>query len=131
MPFAQKTLAKKIMTVALIVLVGVMLSSCLESVFNQPPNARLAVVEGIPYGPAPQTFVFDISGSWDPDGEIASFTLDFGDGSAPVEGTDPSETISHLYEEAGMYIVTLTVTDTYGKDDEGKLGFGLSSPTDT
>ena len=130
MPFAHKKLAKKIMTVALIVLVGVMVSSCLESVFNQPPNARLAVVEGVPYGPAPQTFVFDISGSWDPDGEIASFTLDFGDGSDPVEGTDPSETVSHLYEHAGTYIVTLTVTDTYGKNDAMRLVFGLSPPAD-
>ena len=129
MPFAHRKLAKRIIMVALIVLVGVMLSSCLESVFNQPPNARLAVVEGIPYGPAPQTFVFDISGSWDPDGEIASFTLDFGDGSAPVEGTDTSETISHLYEQPGTYIITLTVTDNYNKSNSIRLVFGLSSPT--
>ena len=130
MPFTHKKLAKKIMMVALIVLVGVMLSSCLEGVFNQPPNARLAIVEGIPYGPAPQTFVFDISGSWDPDGKIASFTLDFGDGSAPVEGTDTSETISHLYEGAGMYIIKLTVIDNYGKSDTIRFVLGLSPPAD-
>jgi len=124
--FMHKTLVKKIMAMVLILLVGVMVSSCLERVFNQPPNARLAIVEGVPYGPAPQTFVFDISGSWDPDGEIVSFTLDFGDGSDIIEGTDPSETISHLYEHAGMYIVTLTVTDNYGKSDVMRLVFGLN-----
>jgi len=130
MPFAHKKLAKKIIAGALIAVVGLMLTSCLESVFNQPPNARLAVVEGVPYGPAPQTFVFDISGSWDPDGEIASFTLDFGDGSDPVEGTDPSETVSHLYEGAGMYIIKLTVIDKYGKSDTISFVFGLSPPAD-
>ena len=130
MSFGQKILVRKIMTVTLIVVVGLMLTSCLEGVFNQPPNARLAIVEGIPYGPAPQTFVFDISGSWDPDGEIASFTLDFGDGSDPVEGTDPSETISHLYEGAGMYIIKLTVIDNYGKSDTISFVFGLSPPAD-
>ena len=124
--FMHKTLVKKIMAMVLILLVGVMVSSCLERVFNQPPNARLAIVEGVPYGPAPQTFVFDISGSWDPDGEIASFTFDFGDGSDPVKGTDPSETISHLYEEAGTYIIKLTVTDNYGKSDTISFVFGLS-----
>ena len=131
MSFTQQTPTKKIIAGALIAVLGLMLTSCLESIFNQPPNARIAVVEGVAYAPAPQTFVFDISGSWDPDGEIASFTLDFGDGSDPAEGTDPSEAISHLYAEGGLYIVTLTVTDKYGKTDEVRLGFGLSPPTET
>ena len=130
MSFAHKILTKKITAVALLAVVGLMLTSCLESVFNQPPNARLIIVEGVPNGPAPQTFVFDVSGSWDPDGEIASLTLDFGDGSDPLDGTDPFETISHLYEHAGTYIVTLTVTDTYGKSDAIKFTLGLSPPTD-
>ena len=125
---AQKTLAKKIMTGALIVLVGVTLSSCLSGLFNQPPKAVLTIVQGTPYAPAPQTFVFDVSGSYDPDGEIISFSLGFGDGSALFEGEDLSEPISHLYTQAGMYTVTLTVTDDDGKSDAVNLVFGLSSP---
>jgi len=125
---AQKTLAKKIMTGALIVLVGVTLSSCLSGLFNQPPKAVLTIIEGIPYGPVPQTFVFDVSGSYDPDGEIVSFSLGFGDGSTLIEGEDLSEPISHLYEEEGMYTVTLEVTDDKGKSDAVNLVFGLSSP---
>ena len=116
---------KRFVVGLLVVLVGVMLTSCL---FNRPPEAALTLVEGVPYGYAPQTFVFDISVSSDPDGEIVSFTFDFGDGSDPIEGNDLSEPISHLYEEAGLYIITLTVTDNDGKSDELKLVFGLSAP---
>jgi len=111
----------------LVVLVGVMLTACL---FNRSPEAAFALVEGVPYGPVPQTFVFDISVSSDPDGEIVSFTFDFGDGSARREGNDLSEPISHLYEEAGLYIITLTVTDNDGKTDELKIGLVLSPPPD-
>jgi len=68
--------------------------------------------------------------SSDPDGEIVSFTFDFGDGSARIEGNDLSEPISHLYEEAGLYIIILTVTDNDGKTDELKIGLALSPPLD-
>ena len=118
---------KRLVVGLLVVLVGVMLTACL---FNRPPEAAFALVEGVPYGYAPQTFVFDISVSSDPDGEIVSFTFDFGDGSARREGNDLSEPISHLYEEPGLYIITLTVTDNDGKTDELKIGLVLSPPPD-
>jgi PKD repeat protein len=118
---------KRLVLGLLVALVGVMLTACL---FNRSPEAAFALVEGVPYGAAPQTFVFDISVSSDPDGEIVSFTFDFGDGSAQREGNDLSEPISHLYEEAGVYIITLTVTDNDGKTDELKIGLVLTPPPD-
>jgi len=118
---------KRFVVGLLVVLMGGMLTACL---FNRPPEAAFALVEGVPYGYAPQTFVFDISVSSDPDGEIVSFTFDFGDGSARIEGNDLSEPISHLYEEAGLYIIILTVTDNDGKTDELKIGLALSPPLD-
>ena len=117
---------KRLVVGLLVVLMGIMLTACL---FNRAPEAAFAL-EGIPYGYAPQTFVFDISVSSDPDGEIVSFTFDFGDGSARREGNDLSEPISHLYEEPGLYIITLTVTDNDGKTDELKIGLVLSPPPD-
>jgi PKD repeat protein len=52
---------------------------------------------------------FDASGSSDPDGSIASYAWDFGDGGVAT-GVKPS----HTYAAAGTYTVKLTVTDNGG-----------------
>ncbi|MFA1545204.1 PKD domain-containing protein [Actinomadura chokoriensis] len=52
---------------------------------------------------------FNASGSADPDGSIASYAWDFGDGE---NGT--GATPQHTYGEAGEYTVKLTVTDDRG-----------------
>jgi len=70
--------------VMLIMLTGLFASSCLAPLFNQPPKPLIGIAEGNPYGVAPLTITFDISGSSDPDGEIVSFTFDFGDGTDPI-----------------------------------------------
>lgn len=55
------------------------------------------------------TCTFDASGSWDPDGPIASYNWNFGD------GTDGfGHHVTHTYAAAGTYNVTLTVTDHHG-----------------
>jgi PKD repeat protein len=53
---------------------------------------------------------FDGSGSSDPDGSIAGYSWDFGDGSPAGSGV----TTSHSYSATGTYTVTLTVTDNSG-----------------
>jgi PKD repeat protein len=55
------------------------------------------------------TASFDGTGSADPDGTIASYAWDFGDGST---GTGAKPT--HTYGAAGTFPVTLTVTDNGG-----------------
>jgi len=55
------------------------------------------------------TYWFDASESFDVDGQIATFTWDFGDGSS-----SPDVLASHTYSITGVYVVSLTVTD----DDE-------------
>jgi len=55
----------------------------------------------------------DGSGSSDPDGTIASYSWNFGDGTPAASGVTPT----HTYAAAGTYTVTLTVTD-----DDGTTG---------
>lgn len=57
-----------------------------------------------------QTLAVNGSASQDPDGSIASYSWNFGDGSPA--GTTPTAT--HTYPSAGTYSVTLTVTDNQG-----------------
>jgi PKD repeat protein len=70
---------------------------------DQPPVARFA--------PECEELAcsFDATGSSDPDGTIASYAWDFGDGS-----TGSGRTLSHAYVVPGYYPVTLTVTDDAG-----------------
>ncbi len=55
------------------------------------------------------TVALDASASTDPDGTIASYAWDFGDGTTGTGGTT-----SHTYAPPGGYDVTLTVTDDRG-----------------
>jgi PKD repeat protein len=67
-------------------------------------------------GNAPLTVHFDASASKEPTGAcgtINSYTLNFGDGSAPVTQSTP--TFTHTYIKAGSYPAKLTVGDTAGK----------------
>lgn len=52
---------------------------------------------------------FNASESNDVDGQIVSYSWDFGDGSM-----GSGKTVSHIFNEAGEYIVTLTVKDNDG-----------------
>jgi hypothetical protein len=73
---------------------------------NQPPIASA----GGPYaGTAGEAIQFSSTGSSDPDGQIVSYSWDFGDGSS---GTGASPT--HAYAAAGSYTASLTVTDDQG-----------------
>jgi len=55
---------------------------------------------------------FDPSGSSDPEGALASYAWDFGDGETSTEAAP-----SHTFAAAGDYDVTLTVTDAGGLTD--------------
>jgi len=78
---------------------------------NAPPEA----VIGGPYADDEGSPVnFDGSGSYDPDGSIANYEWDFGDGSAVVTGDAAP---AHAYGDNGEYTVTLTVTDDEGATD--------------
>lgn len=68
---------------------------------------------GGPYsGLTNQAVAFDGSDSSDSDGSIVNYTWDFGDGN-----TGKGVTLTHIYYSAGVYMVTLTVTDNDGFTD--------------
>lgn len=70
---------------------------------NQPP---LAAFTGSRFVTVGATATFDGSSSSDPDGDILSFTWDFGDGAA-----GDGAAVSHAFAFAGRYDVLLIVSD--------------------
>jgi PKD repeat protein len=58
----------------------------------------------------PATYTFDASSSI-PAGGIASYAWSFGDGAS---ASSSSPTIAHTYAQGGIYVATLTVTDSAG-----------------
>jgi PKD repeat protein len=85
---------------------------------NVPPTAN---ANGPYSGTAGVAVNFSSAGSNDPDGNIASYAWDFGDGAASSTANP-----SHSYAAAGSYTVTLTVTD-----NEGTIGSDSTTATIT
>lgn len=99
--------------ICLVALMTMGLTAC-RGFFGQAPIALL-VKDSAGDQEVPVTFTFDISGSNDPDGTIATYEVDFGDGSTHAEGTDVTDVITHEYTENGDYTVLLTITDNDGR----------------
>jgi len=74
---------------------------------NQPPVAHVSATPSS--GTAPLTIQFDGTSSSDPDGTIASYAWNFGDGT-----TGTGAVINHTYSAPGTYTANLTVTDHLG-----------------
>ncbi len=87
---------------------------------NEPPTARLTVgCDGL-------TCTADGSASSDPDGSIASYAWDFGDGTRAG-----GRTAGHTYATAGTYQVSLTVTDDAGASDSARQQVTVTAPPPT
>jgi PKD repeat protein len=67
---------------------------------------------------------FDGRESSDPEGPLASYAWNFGDGAPAGSGAQPS----HTYAAAGTYDVTLTVTDGAGATDSETRPVTVSDP---
>jgi hypothetical protein len=72
--------------------------------------------------PCPYTVTFRGIGSSDPDGDIASWSLDFGDGTS-VNGTwsAPPTAVEHDYGAGVAGVITLTVTDSAGQSHSDSI----------
>lgn len=67
------------------------------------------------------------SGSTDPDGNIMSYSWDFGDSTPPSNQPNPS----HVYSTAAAFTVTLKVVDDQGTIDMDSATVAISSNTAT
>ncbi|MGE5112804.1 MAG: PKD domain-containing protein [Acidobacteriaceae bacterium] len=89
---------------------------------NQAPLARLTVSPGS--GVAPLVVTADATSSSDPDGSIATATINFGDGTV-VTGLKAS----HTYSASGSYVVTVTVKDNLGASSTATASVNVSDHT--
>jgi glucose/arabinose dehydrogenase/chitodextrinase len=79
-------------------------------------------------GPQPLTVNFSSAGSMDPEGQPITFSWDFGDGSTPSTAANPT----HVYTQAGQYLVRLTVSDGVNTTFSAPLTISVgSAPTAT
>src|SRR4051794_14267549 len=80
---------------------------------NGGSKAPIADAEWSPHGgPAPQTVSFDGRASSDPDGTVAAWSWNFGDGSS-----DSGAVVGHSYTRSGRFFPRLTITDNSGATD--------------
>jgi PKD repeat protein len=99
-----------------------LLSGTVAAATSQPP---VAVVSAAPLsGVAPIAVSFASTGSYDPDGSIARYEWNFGDGSPVVAGA----TASRTYTAPGTYTATLKVTDSAGLTDTKSVTVNATAP---
>jgi hypothetical protein len=96
------------------------------------PRPSALLVPSTDLGPAPLTVAFDGSdstGAGSPSGTgVASWTLDFGDGSTPVSGTGtPTTSVSHTYP-IGVFTARLTIVDSSGQADADQTDIRSAGP---
>ncbi len=90
----------------------------LPAIPNVPPIASFVYSPVSPINAGQTVVTFIASGSTDADGQIVSYTWNFGDGSPEETRTPP--TITHLFPDTPatcleiVYTVLLTVTDDKG-----------------
>jgi PKD repeat protein len=99
---------------ALLVTLSVALTACGGGDSSGSPAPNIAPGAAFAVTPAsglnPLTVTFDASGSSDPDGSIAAYAWNFGDQTASGSGMR----VEHVFQAAGSYTITLTVTDNNG-----------------
>ncbi len=75
---------------------------------NEAPTASMAA--NVTAGPAPLHVEFSLDGS-DPDEDELTWTLDLGDGSDAVTGSELPAVVEHTFETTGNYTVAFSVDD--------------------
>jgi parallel beta-helix repeat protein len=88
------------------------------------PTAHLTVSPAA--GLTPLQVTADAGASTDPQGQILSYSFDFGDGT--VSGPQASASATHTYTTAGSYTVAVTVTDTSTLSDTATTGVAATAP---
>ncbi len=91
------------------------------AVLNRPPVVALRVT---PTSTSTGTTVSaSMAGTSDPDGNVASYSINFGDGTIVK-----ASTASHAYTTAGTYAITATATDNLGATSSAMKTVTISAP---
>lgn len=109
---------------AVLALLGLGLTGCMW--LFTPPQAVLTA--NVTSGTAPLSVTFTLSSST---GQITSYTLAFGDTSAPATGTDITVAVVHTYTAPGTYTATLTVQDNRGRTSTATVTITVTTPPTT
>lgn len=116
--------SRAIRVAALVCVVATLGAGCLGAPglsLNSPPVASFSLSDDhVEIG---EPVSFDASLSSDPDGPIALYKWNFGDGSAAT-GVDAS----HAYGSAGVYMVSLTVLDPEGLQNAHVHNISVNAP---
>jgi PKD repeat protein len=97
------------------------LNQRLRKIENKLPTSSFTLTPES--GTAPLTVSVDGSASADPDGQVAAYAWDFGDG-----GTAATPKATHDYAAAGTFTVKLTVTDNSGAAASSTKTVTVSAP---
>jgi len=94
-----------------------------DSTTTGTKDLKAVITASTTTGPAPLSVGFDASTST---GTIASYQWDFGDGS-----TATTQTVNHIYTNAGTYTARLTLTDNVGQTNTATVAVNASSLAST
>lgn len=87
-----------------------------QNPLNSPPKAIIQIQSGSLITVNSTTVNFDGRQSFDPDGSTLTFLWDMGDGTKETTANPPP----HKYGKPGTYIITLTVTDPSGLQNQAQ-----------
>ena len=88
---------------------------------NNPPVAIISTPQNHSNFYKDEAISFNGSQSYDPDGTIASYLWDFGDGT-----TSSEISIAKSYSSVGSYIISLTVIDNGGRSSSSSIDLTIS-----
>ncbi len=88
---------------------------------NVAPTALASATASV--GKVPLLVSFSSEGSTDSDGTIASYSWDFGDGTAASTLANPD----HIYTAPGAFTATLTIVDDDGGSDSGDVAIQVNA----
>jgi plastocyanin len=91
-------------------------NTTMNTVNDRPPTITVSNVSPNPVDTG-QTVTVTFSAT-DPDGTISSFTVDWGDGTIPDILPTSANSDTHLYNRAGSFTTTVTVTDNSGSSNK-------------
>jgi len=89
---------------------------------NRAPIAQISPNNAS--GEWPLLLTFSAANSTDPDGSIVSYAWNFGDGN-----TGSGEQVTHTFQDAGTFVVELTVTDNDGATGRGTTSVIVTGST--